>query len=300
MRALRGHAHAVVAARRRAAPPGARCSARCATTRANSPPASARPTTTACACSRSRSISRATTSTSRRIPRRPRCADRGPRVQRDLRRRQPVAAARSIDVGDLDPTSTRSAEALELLWHAPTHEYCSRDAVTHEPLSDRTIATFLPLLTHRTRTTDELVARLQDPGGLLVGVPGAERPAGGPPLPGPPLLEGPHLGEHQLDDRRGVAPARARRPRRRPARAAPSRWSTSTASPSTSRPPTAPATARPSSRGPPRSPIDLGLTTRPTRRSPAARSARPRRRRACDRARSRPRARWGRAARSPA
>ncbi len=67
-----------------------------------------------------------------------------------------------IDVGELDPLIRAQAEALELLWHAPTHEYCSRHAVTHEPMSDRTIATFLPLLTTGTHV-QELVVRLQDP-----------------------------------------------------------------------------------------------------------------------------------------
>ncbi len=63
---------------------------------------------------------------------------------------------------DLGTQIDAQAEALELLWHAPTHEYCSRHAVTHAPMSDRTIATFLPLLTSATHV-DELVARLQDP-----------------------------------------------------------------------------------------------------------------------------------------
>jgi hypothetical protein len=66
------------------------------------------------------------------------------------------------DVGELDADIDAQAEALELLWHAATHEYCSRHAVTHAPMSDRTIATFLPLLTTATHL-DELVARLQDP-----------------------------------------------------------------------------------------------------------------------------------------
>jgi hypothetical protein len=66
------------------------------------------------------------------------------------------------DLGALDPPIDAHRHALELLWHAPTGEYCSRDAVTHAPLTDSTVATFLPLLAtgaHR----DELVARLQDP-----------------------------------------------------------------------------------------------------------------------------------------
>ena len=72
------------------------------------------------------------------------------------------------DVGDLELDDDLASDidahatALELLWHAPTHEYCSRHAVSHEPMSDRTIATFLPLLTSDARG-DELVARLQDP-----------------------------------------------------------------------------------------------------------------------------------------
>ena len=66
------------------------------------------------------------------------------------------------EMSDLDPLIDEQAEALELLWHAPTHEYCSRHAVTHEPMSDRTIATFLPLLSTGAHG-QELVARLQDP-----------------------------------------------------------------------------------------------------------------------------------------
>jgi hypothetical protein len=72
------------------------------------------------------------------------------------------------DVGDLqldDDLASHidaQADALELLWHAPTHEYCSRDAVSHAPMRDRTIATFLPLLTTDAHV-DGLVARLQDP-----------------------------------------------------------------------------------------------------------------------------------------
>jgi hypothetical protein len=66
------------------------------------------------------------------------------------------------DVGTLDPLIESHRVALELLWHPPTHEYCSRHAVTRAPLSDRTIATFLPLLVADAHV-DELVARLQDP-----------------------------------------------------------------------------------------------------------------------------------------
>jgi hypothetical protein len=78
-----------------------------------------------------------------------------------------AAANRSLralvgDVGDLDPLIDAHAEALELLWHPPTGEYCSRHAVTHAPLADRTIATFLPLLTTGAHV-DALVVRLRDP-----------------------------------------------------------------------------------------------------------------------------------------
>jgi hypothetical protein len=67
-----------------------------------------------------------------------------------------------IDVGDLAPAIDAQRDALELLWHPPRHEYCSRHAVTHEPMTDRSIATFLPLLVSDAHV-DELVARLQDP-----------------------------------------------------------------------------------------------------------------------------------------
>jgi hypothetical protein len=65
-------------------------------------------------------------------------------------------------LGDLDPLIDAQRDALELLWHPPTHEYCSRDAITKTPLADRTIATFLPLLVSDAHV-DELVARLRDP-----------------------------------------------------------------------------------------------------------------------------------------
>lgn len=66
------------------------------------------------------------------------------------------------DLHDLDPLIDAQRDALELLWHAPRHEYCSRHAVTHTPMTDRSIATFLPLLTCDAHG-DELVARLRDP-----------------------------------------------------------------------------------------------------------------------------------------
>jgi hypothetical protein len=67
-----------------------------------------------------------------------------------------------VDVGDLAPDIDAQADALELLWHPPRKEYCSRDALTHAPMIDRSIATFLPLLVSDAHT-EELVARLQDP-----------------------------------------------------------------------------------------------------------------------------------------
>jgi hypothetical protein len=63
---------------------------------------------------------------------------------------------------DLVPMIDAHRDALELLWHAPTGEYCSRDAVTHEPLSEPTVAGFLPLLATDAHA-DELVAHLRDP-----------------------------------------------------------------------------------------------------------------------------------------
>jgi len=78
-----------------------------------------------------------------------------------------AAANRSLralvgDLHDLDPLIDAHADALELLWHPPRGEYCSGDAVTHAPMTDRSIATFLPLLTSDAHV-DDLLARLQDP-----------------------------------------------------------------------------------------------------------------------------------------
>jgi hypothetical protein len=66
------------------------------------------------------------------------------------------------DLGAMQPLADAQRDALELLWHAPSAQYCSRDAVTHEPLPEPTIAGFLPLLTCGEHV-EELVARLQDP-----------------------------------------------------------------------------------------------------------------------------------------
>jgi hypothetical protein len=67
-----------------------------------------------------------------------------------------------IDVEELTPDIDAQRDALALLWYEPRHEYCSRNAVTHAPMSDRSIATFLPLLVSDVHV-DSLVARLQDP-----------------------------------------------------------------------------------------------------------------------------------------
>jgi hypothetical protein len=69
--------------------------------------------------------------------------------------------ARLVDVTELAADIDAQRDALELLWHPPRNEYCSRDAVTHAPMTDRSIATFLPLLTSDAHL-DSLVARLQD------------------------------------------------------------------------------------------------------------------------------------------
>jgi hypothetical protein len=39
----------------------------------------------------------------------------------------------------------RQRAAIDTLWHEPTQQYCSRDAVTHAPLPEPTVAGFLPL-----------------------------------------------------------------------------------------------------------------------------------------------------------
>ena len=89
------------------------------------------------------------------------------------------------DLGDLEPLVGAQAHALDLLWHPATHEYCSRDALTHAPMSDRSIATFLPLLVSDAHV-DELVARLQDPAAYW------------PPYPVPSVpLEARHFQDHR-------------------------------------------------------------------------------------------------------
>jgi hypothetical protein len=70
--------------------------------------------------------------------------------------------ALGADIGDLDPLIDAHRDALELLWHSPTGQYCSRDAVTHAPLLEPTVATFLPLLVSDAHT-DELVSLLREP-----------------------------------------------------------------------------------------------------------------------------------------
>src|SRR5207248_7045240 len=69
--------------------------------------------------------------------------------------------------GGLDPALMRAIdrhrEAFDGLWHEPTQQYCSRDAVTHEPLTEPTVAAFLPLWggVVPDARADELVSRLQ-------------------------------------------------------------------------------------------------------------------------------------------
>jgi len=73
-------------------------------------------------------------------------------------------ALRSLgaELGALETDIDAHAAAIEELWHAPTGQYCSRDAVTHRPLLHPSIATFLPLLTG-TAHAAELVELLRDP-----------------------------------------------------------------------------------------------------------------------------------------
>jgi hypothetical protein len=73
-------------------------------------------------------------------------------------------ALRSLgaDLGKLEADIDAHAAAIEELWHAPSGQYCSRDAVTRRPLLHPTIATFLPLLTG-TEHAAELVELLRDP-----------------------------------------------------------------------------------------------------------------------------------------
>jgi glycogen debranching enzyme len=51
--------------------------------------------------------------------------------------------------GPLDPELAgafdRHRESFDQLWHEPTQQYCSRDAVTHGSLTEPTVAGFLPL-----------------------------------------------------------------------------------------------------------------------------------------------------------
>jgi Trehalase len=56
--------------------------------------------------------------------------------------------------------TARHRVAFELLWHEPTQQYCSRDAVTHELLTEPTVAGFLPLFGGTARGA-QLVERLR-------------------------------------------------------------------------------------------------------------------------------------------
>jgi hypothetical protein len=87
------------------------------------------------------------------------------------------------DRGDLDPLIDAHRDALELLWHAPTAQYCSRDAVTHAPLLQPTVATFLPLLVSDAHA-DQLVSQLRDSASY-----GAKFPIPSVPLDAPDFNE---------------------------------------------------------------------------------------------------------------
>ncbi|MFI5053520.1 MAG: amylo-alpha-1,6-glucosidase [Acidimicrobiia bacterium] len=84
-----------------------------------------------------------------------------------------AAANRSLeqiasDLGEelpapLAASMQRTRDALEELWHEPSGQYCSRHAVTGEPLVQPTVATFLPLWagTASGEHADRLLALLQ-------------------------------------------------------------------------------------------------------------------------------------------
>jgi hypothetical protein len=68
-------------------------------------------------------------------------------------------ALQRLGVRRFENESARHHDAIDELWHAPTGQYCSRDAVTHEPLAQPTVAGFLPLFAGHRR--DELVQQLR-------------------------------------------------------------------------------------------------------------------------------------------
>ena len=71
------------------------------------------------------------------------------------------ALARLGDASLVDE-SARHRAAVEGLWHDPTQQYCSRDAVTHELLTEPTVAGLLPLFGGTDRA-GALVDRLRLP-----------------------------------------------------------------------------------------------------------------------------------------
>ena len=110
----------------------------------------------------------------------------------------------------------RTTAALEELWDDDTGEYYSRNAVSGALLCTATIATFLPLFAGvpqgRPRPPADRAASRRPTG------PGrASRCRRSPPTrPSSTtrLLEGPDLGQHELDDHRRARRARRARPRR--------------------------------------------------------------------------------------
>ena len=68
-----------------------------------------------------------------------------------------------LGVTELSDDTARHRAALEHLWHEPTQQYCSRDAVTHELLTEPTVAGFLPLWSGTDRAL-QLTAQLRTTG----------------------------------------------------------------------------------------------------------------------------------------
>ena len=155
----------------------------------------------------------------RRLPARPLGAHRGRRVQRDASPPPTTSLARARRRRRARPTiDAQHRAALEQLWHEPTQQYCSRDAVTHELLTEPTVADLPPAARRATPTRARARRPAADPTAYWPAYPVPSVPLDARRLPGDPLLEGPDLGEHQLGDRRGPRTRRrARRPRRRPA-----------------------------------------------------------------------------------
>ena len=80
------------------------------------------------------------------------------KIARELGEELPPALAASM---------VRTREALEELWHEPSGQYCSRHAVTGEPMVQPSVATFLPLWagTPSPSRAERLLTLLQRPDG---------------------------------------------------------------------------------------------------------------------------------------